>query len=133
MKKDNKTQQSIYISYSIVESFSNTFSQQNSQINMTQLAGGLKGFFQRAGKSFSQAGGLTKDWSYWLAGYGARFGLFLASTSMVVLMPLIFEINREVQVGLTEFQRRERTGKHNLHDDSLNTFVFIFLPDNKDD
>jgi hypothetical protein len=65
---------------------------------MSQEVGGIKGFFQRAGKSFSQAGGVAKDWSWLLAGYGARVGLFLASTSMVVLMPLIFEINREVLV-----------------------------------
>lgn len=61
-------------------------------------SGGLKGFFQRAGKSFEKAFGVSKEWSWWLAQKGGTVGLFLASTSMVVLMPLIFEINREVMV-----------------------------------
>lgn len=65
---------------------------------MSKEVGGIKGFLQRAGASFNQAGGVAKDWSWWLAGHGARWGLFLASTSMVVLMPLIFEINREIMV-----------------------------------
>eukprot|EP00980_Cylindrotheca_fusiformis_P008884 scaffold1900_cov123-Cylindrotheca_fusiformis.AAC.10 len=65
---------------------------------MAKEVGGIKGFFERASKSFSKAGGVAKDWSWWLAGHGARVGLFLASTSMVVLMPLIFEINREVMM-----------------------------------
>ncbi|CAJ1969236.1 unnamed protein product [Cylindrotheca closterium] len=65
---------------------------------MSQEVGGLKGFFQRAGKSMSEAKVVAKDWSWWLAGYGAKAGIFLASTSMVVLMPLIFEINREVMM-----------------------------------
>ena len=60
--------------------------------------GGLKGFFMRAAKSFQIGGSKAKEWSLYLAQHGARIGLFLASTSMVVLMPLIFEINREVQV-----------------------------------
>ena len=67
---------------------------------MSQPVGGIKGFFLRAGKSFSQAGGLAKSLSLQIAPYAAKFGLFLASTSMVVLMPLIFEINREVMVSV---------------------------------
>jgi hypothetical protein len=62
--------------------------------------GGIKGFFERAGKSFSQGFELSKEWSWWLAQKGGTFGLFLASTSMVILMPLIFEINREAMVCL---------------------------------
>ena len=62
--------------------------------------GGLKGFFIKAGKSFYQGGLVAKDWSYTAAQFGAKWGLILASTSMVILMPLRFEINREVQVRL---------------------------------
>ncbi len=49
---------------------------------------------------------VTRDWSWWLAQKGGRVGLFLASTSMVVLMPLIFEINREVMVSGTGYARK---------------------------
>jgi hypothetical protein len=61
-------------------------------------AGGIKGFFMRAGNSFSSASLVARDWSWWLAEKGGRWGLIVASTSMVILMPLIFEINREVSV-----------------------------------
>lgn len=84
----NGSQYRIYIAIILSETMS------------TQRVGGLKGFFQRAGKSFSQAGGLAKDWSMKLAPYVGRIGLFLASTSMVVLMPMIFEINREHMVRI---------------------------------
>mmetsp|Transcript_1904 Transcript_1904/g.4690 ORF Transcript_1904/g.4690 Transcript_1904/m.4690 type:complete len:114 (+) Transcript_1904:131-472(+) len=60
--------------------------------------GGIKGFFQKAGKSFFVGGMWAKDASWWLLQKGGTFGIFLASTSMVVLMPLVFEINREVQM-----------------------------------
>mmetsp|Transcript_9194 Transcript_9194/g.19295 ORF Transcript_9194/g.19295 Transcript_9194/m.19295 type:complete len:116 (+) Transcript_9194:126-473(+) len=59
-------------------------------------SGGVKGFFTRAASSFQQGFQISKQWSYWLAQKGGTVGLFLASTSMVVLMPLIFEINREI-------------------------------------
>jgi hypothetical protein len=62
--------------------------------------GGIKGFITKAVKSFSTGGAVAKDWTYWLAQKGGRIGLILASTSMVILLPLIFEINREVQVRL---------------------------------
>ena len=61
-------------------------------------SGGVKGFFTRAASSFQQGFQISKQWSYWLAQKGGTVGLFLASTSMVVLMPLIFEINREITV-----------------------------------
>ena len=62
--------------------------------------GGVKGFFLKAGKSFYAGGIVARDVSWWLAQKGGRIGLFLASTSMVILMPLIFEINREATVRL---------------------------------
>mmetsp|Transcript_11421 Transcript_11421/g.18372 ORF Transcript_11421/g.18372 Transcript_11421/m.18372 type:complete len:113 (-) Transcript_11421:292-630(-) len=65
-------------------------------------SGGLKGFFERAGKSFQQGFEFSKEWSWWLAQKGGTVGLFLASTSMVVLMPLIFEINREAMTVASE-------------------------------
>jgi hypothetical protein len=61
-------------------------------------SGGIKGFFQRAYVSFGKGFQFSKDWSWWLAQKGGTVGLALASTSMIVLMPLIFEINREVMV-----------------------------------
>eukprot|EP00934_Nitzschia_sp_Nitz4_P008095 Nitzschia sp. Nitz4//scaffold128_size63911//60843//61269//NITZ4_006234-RA/size63911-snap-gene-0.63-mRNA-1//1//CDS//3329534877//8085//frame0 len=64
--------------------------------------GGIKGFFLKAGKSFSSAGTVAKDWSWWMVQKGGRLGLILASTSMVILMPLIFEINREVGMIASE-------------------------------
>ena len=60
--------------------------------------GGMKGFFLKAGKSFYAGATVGREWSWWLIQKGGTVGLFLASTSMVILMPLIFEINREVQV-----------------------------------
>ncbi len=63
--------------------------------------GGVKGFFTRAAASFQQGFQISRDVGYWLAMKGGRIGLVLASTSMVVLMPLIFEINREITVRLS--------------------------------
>ena len=61
-------------------------------------SGGLKGFFQRAGSSFSAGGMIAKDYTYWLGLKGARIAFIFATTSIVVFMPLIFEISRETQV-----------------------------------
>mmetsp|Transcript_38781 Transcript_38781/g.42031 ORF Transcript_38781/g.42031 Transcript_38781/m.42031 type:complete len:112 (-) Transcript_38781:192-527(-) len=64
--------------------------------------GGIKGFFLHAGNSFQKGFQLSRELSWWLSQKGGTVGLFLASTSMVVLMPLIFEINREIQSVATE-------------------------------
>ena len=69
--------------------------------SLDKPVGGVKGFFVRAGKSFYSGGLVARDLSLWLARQGGRWGLFVASTSMIVLMPLIFEINREAQVRVT--------------------------------
>lgn len=61
----------------------------------TTATGGLKGFFQRAGSSFKAGGILAKDYTYWLGLKGARVAFIFATTSIVVFMPLIFEISRE--------------------------------------
>uniref|UniRef100_A0A6T7HAY7 Uncharacterized protein n=1 Tax=Attheya septentrionalis TaxID=420275 RepID=A0A6T7HAY7_9STRA len=65
--------------------------------NSKNQAGGIKGFLQRAGKSFQVGGLLAKDWGFWLAKKSGRIGFILATTSMVVLMPLMLEIGREAQ------------------------------------
>lgn len=60
--------------------------------------GGLKGFFQRAGNSFKSGGLFAKDSASWLVAKGAAIGFIVATTSMITLMPLLFEIAREGQV-----------------------------------
>jgi hypothetical protein len=60
---------------------------------------GLKGFFTRASKSFYEGGLFAKDSSMWLAKWAGKIGFVVATTSMVVLMPLLFEIAREGQVS----------------------------------
>jgi hypothetical protein len=62
--------------------------------------GGIRGFLERANKSFQLGFAFSREWFWWLAQKGGSVGLFLASTSMVVLLPLIFEINREAMVSL---------------------------------
>lgn len=59
---------------------------------------GLKGFFLRAGKSFYDGGLFAKETSTWMAKWAGKIGFVIATTSMVVLMPLLFEIGRESQV-----------------------------------
>jgi hypothetical protein len=64
--------------------------------------GGLKGLLQRTGKSFYSGGLFARD-SVVVAvktGYrmGGKLAFAIATTSMIVLMPLLFEIAREGQV-----------------------------------
>lgn len=54
-------------------------------------AGGIKGFLQKTGKM----GSAVFKWTYLV---GGKLAFVLATTSMVVLMPLLFEITREGQV-----------------------------------
>mmetsp|Transcript_14711 Transcript_14711/g.24925 ORF Transcript_14711/g.24925 Transcript_14711/m.24925 type:complete len:111 (-) Transcript_14711:149-481(-) len=60
--------------------------------------GGMKGFFLRAGKSFYSGGIFAKDTSMWAAKILGKVGFIVAATSMVVFMPLLFEIGREAQM-----------------------------------
>mmetsp|Transcript_4574 Transcript_4574/g.6681 ORF Transcript_4574/g.6681 Transcript_4574/m.6681 type:complete len:110 (-) Transcript_4574:237-566(-) len=60
--------------------------------------GGLKGFFSRAGKSFMTGGLFAQEKSIWAAEKICRIGFILATTSIVVFMPLVFEIAREGQM-----------------------------------
>ena len=66
----------------------------------TMSSGGIKGFFQRAGKSFKSGGIFARDSTWWLVHKGAQIGFIIATTSMVALVPLLFEIAREGQVRL---------------------------------
>eukprot|EP00545_Synedropsis_sp_CCMP1620_P002303 CAMPEP_0119009070 /NCGR_PEP_ID=MMETSP1176-20130426/4122_1 /TAXON_ID=265551 /ORGANISM="Synedropsis recta cf, Strain CCMP1620" /LENGTH=107 /DNA_ID=CAMNT_0006961515 /DNA_START=74 /DNA_END=397 /DNA_ORIENTATION=- len=59
---------------------------------------GLKGFFTRAGKSFYDGGLFATTTSTWMAKWAGKIGFVIATTSMVVLMPLLFEIGREGQM-----------------------------------
>ena len=60
--------------------------------------GGIKGFLTRAGSSFYAGGMYAKEKGMWLAQKAGRIGFIIATTSIVTLMPLIFEITREGQV-----------------------------------
>lgn len=66
--------------------------------NSSRPAGGIKGFLQKTGQvgiwAFEQ-GSSAAQWTY---RYGGQAAFILATTSMVVLMPLLFEITREAQV-----------------------------------
>ncbi|KAL7505118.1 hypothetical protein ACHAXN_002623, partial [Cyclotella atomus] len=65
---------------------------------MPAQEGGLKGFFYRAGASFYSGGIYVKEKSYMLASIAGKVGFVVATTSIAVLMPLIFEIMREGQM-----------------------------------
>ena len=92
----------------------------------TPKGGGVKGFFTRAAASFQQGFQLSRDWGYWLAMKSGRIGLVLASTSMVVLMPLIFEINREITVRHFYFFCLEENCRGCFHEGSC-AFSFMLL------
>lgn len=66
--------------------------------NAQPQAGGLKGFFLKAGKSFYTGGLLAKDQSYKIAVMLGKFGFIFATTCIVAFVPLVFEIAREGQV-----------------------------------
>jgi hypothetical protein len=65
-------------------------------------SGGLKGAIQRTGKFFFATGMYARDTGGVLLKYGYKMGgkvaFSIATTSMIVLMPLLFEIAREGQV-----------------------------------
>jgi len=61
-------------------------------------SGGVKGFLQRTGKFFYSGGVWAYDACKVGYIYGGKFAFALATTSMLVLMPLLFEIAREGHV-----------------------------------
>mmetsp|Transcript_14702 Transcript_14702/g.35201 ORF Transcript_14702/g.35201 Transcript_14702/m.35201 type:complete len:110 (+) Transcript_14702:183-512(+) len=67
--------------------------------------GGIKGFLTRAGSSFYAGGLYAREKGAWLAQKAGRIGFIIATTSIVTLMPLIFEITREGQMIETEKQQ----------------------------
>ena len=64
------------------------------------MEGGIKGFLLRASSSFYAGGVFMKDKGWIVAKKAGNLGFMVATTSIVVLMPLIFEIMREGQVCL---------------------------------
>jgi len=66
---------------------------------MPSKEGGIKGFLSRAGTSFYTGGLYFKEKSWMVAKMAGNVGFAVATTSIVVLMPLIFEIVREGQVS----------------------------------
>lgn len=62
----------------------------------------MKGFLNRAGTSFLAGGVYIKEKSWMVAKMAGNIGFMIATTSIVVLMPLIFEIMREGQVWITQ-------------------------------
>eukprot|EP00584_Thalassiosira_punctigera_P010460 CAMPEP_0172531480 /NCGR_PEP_ID=MMETSP1067-20121228/4873_1 /TAXON_ID=265564 ORGANISM="Thalassiosira punctigera, Strain Tpunct2005C2" /NCGR_SAMPLE_ID=MMETSP1067 /ASSEMBLY_ACC=CAM_ASM_000444 /LENGTH=109 /DNA_ID=CAMNT_0013315865 /DNA_START=129 /DNA_END=458 /DNA_ORIENTATION=+ len=60
--------------------------------------GGIKGFLSRAGKSFYAGGLYFREKSWTVAKKAGNVAFVVATTSIVVLMPLIFEIMREGQM-----------------------------------
>ena len=52
----------------------------------------------RAGSSFHQFGMFAREKSLFVSKKLLQVGLIIATTSMVVFMPLLFEIGRETQV-----------------------------------
>ena len=69
--------------------------------------GGIKGFLTRAGSSFYAGGIYAKEKGMWLAQKAGRIGFIIATTSIVTLMPLIFEITREGQVRAGGWRLRQ--------------------------
>jgi hypothetical protein len=69
---------------------------------MAKSAGGLKGLIQMTGKTVYGASLVVRDYGTLAARWGYKYGGFVAftvaTTSMIVLMPLVFESIREVQV-----------------------------------
>ena len=77
--------------------------------------GGIKGFITRAGASFYAGGLFAKEKGWVWAKKAGNFGFMVATTSIVVLMPLIFEIMREGQV------------RQSSCFDVGNSFIIVFL------
>ena len=69
----------------------------------TRQAGGIKGLLQKTGKAGMWAVETGQAVFHWTYRWGGQAAFVLATTSMVVLMPLLFEITREGQVCTTGF------------------------------
>ncbi len=58
----------------------------------------IQGLLRCAERVISQGGRFLKEASTWMAKVTAKAGFILATTSMVVIMPLLLEIGRDTQV-----------------------------------
>lgn len=65
-------------------------------------SGGLKGMIQRTGKFFYTGGLYAYQFAKVGYVYGGKVAFSVATTSMIVLMPLLFEIAREGQVRVED-------------------------------
>jgi len=81
--------------------------------------GGIKGFLSRAGKSFYAGGLYFKEKSWTAAKMAGNFGFMVATTSIVVLMPLIFEIMREGQMIETDKMQAKELRQQGYSDNQL--------------
>lgn len=86
--------------------------------------GGVKGFLSRAGTSF-YAGGLYFKEKWWVAAkMVGHVGFVVATTSIVVLMPLIFEIMREGQMIETDKMEVKELRQQGYSDPQLQELGF---------
>ena len=89
-------------------------------------SGGQKGIIQRTGKFFYTGGALAWKQGYTVAKMGYQVGgdvaFAIATTSMIVLMPLLFEIAREGQVRGIKHRFR-------FHSIAASQFLFVSAPD----
>ncbi|EJK53474.1 hypothetical protein THAOC_27088 [Thalassiosira oceanica] len=86
--------------------------------------GGIKGFFTRAGTSFLAGGLYAKEKAWTLAKMGGKVGFYVATTSIVVLMPLIFEIMREGQMIETDKLQVKELRQQGYSDSQLQELGF---------
>ncbi|KAL3809969.1 hypothetical protein ACHAXA_007745 [Cyclostephanos tholiformis] len=86
--------------------------------------GGIKGFLGRAGISFYVGGMYCKEKSWALARMAGNLAFIVATTSMVVLMPLIFEIMREGQLIETDKLHVKELRQQGYSDNQLRELGF---------
>ncbi|KAL3780618.1 hypothetical protein ACHAW5_000156 [Stephanodiscus triporus] len=89
-----------------------------------QKEGGIKGFLSRAGKSFYAGGMYCKEKSWVAARMAGNLAFIVATTSMVVLMPLIFEIMREGQLIETDKLHVKELRQQGYSDNQLRELGF---------
>ncbi|KAL7428029.1 hypothetical protein ACHAXH_002255 [Discostella pseudostelligera] len=86
--------------------------------------GGIKGFLTRAGSSFLAGGLYVKEKSWTVAKMAGNIGFMVATTSIVVLMPLIFEIMREGQMIETDKLHVKELRQQGYSDNQLRELGF---------
>lgn len=86
--------------------------------------GGIKGFLGRAGKSFYAGGMFFKEKSWMVAKKAGNVAFVVATTSIVVLMPLIFEIMREGQMVEADKMQAKQLRQQGYSDGQLQEMGF---------